>query len=151
MELGYTNVKVFSDGYPAWVKYVGEEKPAAQPAATSVKSGAEEGSIDIEYFKETYASNPDAFHMIDVRDPEEFAQGTIKGAQNIPVDQLEDQIPSLPTDKPIVFICGTGARSGESFYMAQDVRPELKNVYYIDAEMKVNKDGTFTLTRPAGM
>jgi rhodanese-related sulfurtransferase len=150
--LGYTNVKVFSDGYPAWVKYAGQHKTAAAaPAATSVKAGAEEGSIDIAYFQQTYADNPDAFYLVDVRDPEEFAKGTIKGAQNIPVDRLEAKIPSLPTDKPIVFICGTGARSGESFYMVQDVRPELKNVYYIDAEMKVNKDGSFTLTKPAGM
>jgi rhodanese-related sulfurtransferase len=148
--LGYTNVKTFSDGYPEWVKFVGSEAPAAAPAATQVKAGAEEGSIDIEYFKETYASNPDAFYLIDVRDPDEYAQGTIKGAQNIPVDKLEEKIPTLPTDKPIVFICGTGARSGESFYMVQDLRPELKNVYYIDAEMKASKDGTFTLTKPAG-
>jgi 3-mercaptopyruvate sulfurtransferase SseA len=134
------------------VKYAGQEKTAsAAPAASQVKAGAEEGSIDIAYFNETYAGDPDAFYLIDVRDPEEFASGTIKGAQNIPVDQLEEKIPSLPTDKPIVFICGTGARSGESFYMVQDVRPELKNVYYIDAEMTINKDGSFTLAKPAGM
>ena len=86
-----------------------------------------------------------------MRDPDEFANGTIKGAKNIPVDKLEAEIPSLPSDKPIVFVCGTGARSGESYYMVQDVRPDLKNVYYIDAEMKVEKDGTFTLSKPAGM
>jgi len=130
---------------------VGEEKPASEPAATTVKAGAEEGSIDIEYFKQTYNSNPDAFYLIDVRDPDEFANGTIKGAKNIPVDKLEAEIPNLPSDKPIVFVCGTGARSGESYYMVQDVRPDLKNVYYIDAEMKVEKDGTFTLSKPAGM
>ena len=48
----------------------------------------------------------------------------------------------------VVFICGTGARSGESFYMVQDVRPELKNVFYVDAEMTVHEDGTFTLKKP---
>jgi 3-mercaptopyruvate sulfurtransferase SseA len=131
------------------VKFVGAETAAAAPAAP-VKAGTEEGSIDIEYFKETLAANPEAFYLIDVRDADEFANGTIKGAKNIPVDQLEAQIPDLPGDKPIVFICGTGARSGESFYMVQDVRPELKSVYYVDAEMKANKDGTFTLTKPAG-
>ena len=115
-----------------------------------MKAGAEEGSIDIAYFKETLASNPDAFYLIDVRDPDEFSTGTIKGAQNIPVDVLEAKIASLPTDKPTVFICGTGARSGESFYMVQDVRPEMKNVYYVDAEMTVHEDGTFTLKKPAG-
>ena len=146
--MGYTNVKVFADGYPAWVKYVGAAPAAAAPAATEVKAGAEEGSIDIAYFKETLAKNPEAFYLIDVRDPDEFATGTIKGAQNIPVDNLEAKIPTLPADKPIVFICGTGARSGESFYMVQDVRPELKNVFYVDAEMTVHEDGTFTLKKP---
>lgn len=145
-------MKVFSDGYPAWVKIAGTQTAAASPAApaaTQVKAGAEEGSIDIAYFQETLAANPEAFHLIDVRDADEFAKGSIKGAQNIPVDQLQARIPTLPSDKPIVFICGTGARSGESFYMVQDVRPDLKTVYYIDAEMKVKKDGTFTLTKPA--
>jgi 3-mercaptopyruvate sulfurtransferase SseA len=142
---------VFADGYPAWVKYAGEASAAKAPAPSKVKAGAEEGSIDIAYFKETLADNPGAFYLIDVRDPDEFATGTIKGAKNIPVDELEAQIPALPTDKPIVFICGTGARSGESFYMVQDVRPELKNVYYVDAEMTVHEDGSFELKKPAGM
>ena len=93
--------------------------------------------------------NPGSILLIDVRDKDEFAKGSLKTAVNIPVDNLEDKIPGLPTDKPIVFVCGTGARSGESYYMVQDVRPELKKVYYLDGELILNKDGSFKIKPPA--
>lgn len=140
--LGYTNVKVFSAGYPAWKKTV------AAAAPVNVKAGKEEGSIDIEIFKKIMAQNPESIMLIDVRDKDEFKSGSLKTAVNIPVDELETKIKALPLDKPVVFICGTGARSGESYYMVQDVRPEMKNVFYLDAEMTIHKDGSFELKKP---
>lgn len=140
--MGYTNVKVFSAGYPAW------KKVAAGAARVQVKPGREEGSIDIEVFKSIMAKNPESMMLIDVRDKDEFKTGSLKTAINIPVDDLEAKIKTLPTDKPVVFICGTGARSGESFYMVQDIRPGMKNVYYLDAEMTIHKDGSFELKKP---
>jgi len=83
-----------------------------------------------------------------VRDADEFVNGSFKTAINIPVDELEEKINTLPSDKPIVFVCGTGARSGESFYMVQDVRPELKNVYYLEGELSFKKDGSFEIKEP---
>ncbi len=144
MAMGYSHVKVFAAGYPAWKKLA----ETAMAAPVQVKTGPEEGSIDIDAFKKILAQNPESLYIIDVRDADEFQTGSLKTAVNIPVDALEDKIKSLPTDRPIVFICGTGARSGESFYMVQDLRPELKNVYYLDAEMTVHKDGSFTLKKP---
>lgn len=144
IDLGYTKVKVYAAGYPNWKKYTGSV--SAKAATPAIKAGTEEGSIDIEYFKILIAENSDTVHLIDVRDADEFATGSLKNAVNIPVDNLEAKIKALPVDKPIVFICGTGARSGESFYMVQDLRPQLKNVYYVDAEMTFKKDGTYTIT-----
>ena len=137
LAMGYTNVKVFAAGYPAWEEVAG--------AASPVKSGKEEGTIDNEAFKQVMTEKPDSIYLYDVRDADEFATGSLPGAVNLPVDQLEGQIASLPTDKPIVFICGTGARSGESFYMVQDLRPEMKNVYYLNGELTIHKDGTFEI------
>jgi rhodanese-related sulfurtransferase len=140
--LGYTNVKVFSAGYPAWKKTV------ASAAPVDVRAGKEEGSIDIKTFKQIMAQNPESIMLIDVRDKDEFETGSLKTAVNIPVEELEEKIDTLPLDTPIVFICGTGARSGESYYMVQDVRPEMKNVFYLDAEMSIHEDGSFELKKP---
>jgi rhodanese-related sulfurtransferase len=53
--------------------------------------------------------------LVDVRDAKEVASGMIKGSVNIPMNELEKKIATLPTDKPVVFVCGTGARSGEAY------------------------------------
>lgn len=145
--LGYTNVKVFADGYPGWVAYAGKSATVTTAAATALQRGPEEGSIDHAAFRRIVTEAPDAIYLVDVRDPDEFKTGSLDTAINIPVDHLEDRIQSLPADRPIVFICGTGARSGESFYMVQDLRPALKQVYYVDGEMTIHKDGTFTLKK----
>ena len=144
--LGYTNVKVFSEGYPAW-KTVAGTSAMAQAAPASLKTGQDEGTIDHDVFKKIIAENPKSIYLVDVRDKDEYKRGSFKTAVNIPVDQLEDKLDLLPSDKPIVFICGTGARSGESYYMLQDLKPELKDVYFLDGELTIKKDGSFTLKK----
>lgn len=148
IDLGYTNVKVFADGYPAWVAFAGKNAAATPTAAVSIRSGPEEGSIDHNAFRRIVSEDPDSVFLVDVRDADEFNKGSLKQAVNIPVDALEDVIGKLPADKPIVFICGTGARSGESYYMVQDLRPELKNVFYLDGELTIKADGSFILKKP---
>jgi len=153
IDLGYTNVKVFAEGYPVWVAAYGHGETAAVAAAKSaaaarLKAGKEEGSVDTATFIDIVKNNPDSIMLIDVRDADEFKAGSFKTAVNIPVDQLEDKIKSLPTDKPIVFVCGTGARSGESYYMVQDVRPQMKNVYYLEGQLTFKKDGSFEIKEP---
>ena len=134
---------MYGAGYPAWKKAYG-----AAPAAVQVKSGTEEGSIDIAIFEKIIKDNPKSIMLIDVRDPDDYEAGSFKTAVNIPTDELEKKIASLPTDKPIVFVCNTGARSGEAFYMVQDIRPEMKKVYYLEAFCTYNKDGSVTITKP---
>jgi rhodanese-related sulfurtransferase len=85
--------------------------------------------------------------LIDVREPDEFATGAFKTAVNIPTDQLEKKINELPTDKPIVFVCSTGARSGEAYYMVKDLRPQIKDVFYLEAETTYNNDGSVDIRK----
>ena len=118
-------------------------------AAVPVKAGAEEGSIDIATFEKIIKESPDSIMLIDVRDADEFAAGHFKTAVNMPTDVLEAKVDTLPSDKPIVFVCSTGARSGEAFYMLMDLRPELKEVYYLEAEDTFEKDGAYTNKKPA--
>ena len=99
-------------------------------------------------FKKILAENPGSIMLIDVRDADEFKKGAFKTAVNIPTDDLEKKVASLPADRPIVFVCSTGARSGEAYYMLQDLRPSLKQVYYLEAEVTYKKDGSYTMKKP---
>jgi hypothetical protein len=42
-------------------------------------------------------------YLIDVRDSDKFAKGSLKTAVNIPVNNLEDKIKALPKDKKRTF------------------------------------------------
>jgi 3-mercaptopyruvate sulfurtransferase SseA len=134
---------VFDAGYPAWKKAYG-----AAPAAVQVKAGQEEGAIDIATFEKIIKEDPQSIYLVDVRDPDEYAAGHFNSAINIPVDDLEQKVKTLPSDKPIVFVCSTGARSGESYYMIQDIRPVLKDVFFLEAEVTFSKDGSYKITKP---
>src|SRR6185369_17856873 len=49
--------------------------------------------------------------ILDVRDPSEFAAGTIAGAVNIPLGQLRERLEELPRDREIWISCGVGQRA----------------------------------------
>lgn len=147
-KLGYTNVKVVPDGYPGWAKAYGAGPTAgtavASANAPAIEAGKESGSIAVSSFERIYREAPDSVYLIDVRDPAEYASGSFKGAINMPINSLEKNLSKLPTDKPIIFFCGAGARSGEAHDMVKLYRPELKTVF-LDANVKWTKAGEATI------
>jgi rhodanese-related sulfurtransferase len=53
--------------------------------------------------------------LVDVRSREEFDQGHLPGAKNLPVDVLAGRTRELGSkDKPVVVYCRSGARSGRA-------------------------------------
>ena len=151
-KLGYTNVKTYALGHPDWLKLYGAPKAAAAPgaansaatAAVKIELGKEKGSVSTAWFERTMKENPGALLVVDIRDQKEYAAGTIKGAINIPMAELAQKIGTLPADKPIVFICSTGTRSGEAYDTAKLLRAEL-NAYFLDAKVSYAGDGTFSI------
>ena len=55
-----------------------------------------------------------AIAIIDVREPDEFAEGRIPGATLIPLGQLANRTDEVPTDVPVVIVCRSDNRSGEA-------------------------------------
>jgi rhodanese-related sulfurtransferase len=143
MVMGYEDVSVFAMGYPEWKRQFG-----AAADTVAVKAGEVEGSIDLERFKTILNDNPESIMLVDTRDPDEFAKGHFQTAVNIPVENLEARVKELPADKPVVFVCSTGARSGEAYYMVKDVRPALTDVFYVEAQISFKTDGTYTIKAP---
>jgi len=59
--------------------------------------------------------------LVDVRQPEEYVGelGHIEGADLVVLDTLPQNLPQLPQDKTIVFICRSGSRSAHAAAFAQ--------------------------------
>jgi rhodanese-related sulfurtransferase len=52
-----------------------------------------------------------AYHLLDVREDDEWQAGHIDGAQHIPLGQLGERLGELPAGKTIVAVCRSGSRS----------------------------------------
>ena len=50
--------------------------------------------------------------LIDVREPYEWEAGRIAGARHIELERLAGRAETIERDKPVVFYCRLGARSG---------------------------------------
>ncbi|MCB2126194.1 MAG: rhodanese-like domain-containing protein [Albidovulum sp.] len=73
------------------------------------------------------AADPDRFHLIDVRDAEDYAAAHVTGAVHVPLAALEARVGEIPPGKTPVTICGKGGgRSTEGAVM-------LKKLGYPDA------------------
>jgi rhodanese-related sulfurtransferase len=140
---GYTNVRYFPTGFPSWKKAGGEIAKGDAQKKVAIKSGGEDGTISIDSFLQIVEQDPDSVHIIDVRDADEFAKGHLKIAKNIPMDDLGGQVDSLPADKPLVFICSAGARSGEAYDTVTMLRDDLK-AYFLNAEPTYTEDGSYS-------
>lgn len=65
----------------------------------------------------------EALTLLDVRPSNEFAEGHIKGAWNVPPDRIEQILPDLPKNKPIVAYC-RGPYCVYSYQMVQRLRQQ---------------------------
>ena len=59
--------------------------------------------------------------LIDVCEPAEYAQGHAMGSKNIPLGQLESQLPLLVKNKglPVILVCQVGGRASRAAAQAK--------------------------------
>jgi phage shock protein E len=74
------------------------------------------GSGDPEAARQAWPMIEQGALLIDVRTREEFAQGHLDGALNIPYQEIDKLMSAIGTDKtrPVVVYCRSGNRSGRA-------------------------------------
>ncbi len=84
-------------------------------------------------------NNEGKFILVDVRTPEEYAEGYIKGAVNINFKKrtFPDYINAIAKDKPVAVYCRSANRSGKAALIMQSLG--FKNVYDLDGGVKAWK------------
>jgi rhodanese-related sulfurtransferase len=65
-------------------------------------------------FEEAKALIDGGMTVLDVRTPEEYAEGHMKEAKLLPLQELKARLDELNKDTPYVLICRSGNRSGQA-------------------------------------
>jgi len=85
---------------------------AGEPVATAPASAAVAvAPMSQEALLEHQSRHPDHLFVLDVRTPQEYAEGHVPGAVNVPHDQLASRLAEVPKDKDVVIYCKSGRRS----------------------------------------
>ncbi|PKR86049.1 rhodanese-like domain-containing protein [Heyndrickxia camelliae] len=87
-------------------------------------------TLSEEQFKEGYRKA----QLIDVREPNEFDNGHILGARNIPLSQIKMRMKEIRPDKPVYLYCQSGMRSARVAQMLY--RKGYKDLYQLQGGFK---------------
>jgi rhodanese-related sulfurtransferase len=69
--------------------------------------------------------------LVDVREVDEYTDGHLPGAVNIPLSEFAERYVEIPTDKTVLLVCKSGGRSFQAaqFLAMQEADyPELINL-----------------------
>lgn len=104
------------------------------------------GKMQPLYWRELRDADLSKVTLIDVRTPDEFALGALKGTVNIPLDDMRGRIKEIPTDKPVYLYCGVGLRG----YLASNILLQngYKEVKNLVGGLKLYKAATAPLPTP---
>ncbi len=86
--------------------------------------------VSVEEAAEMYEN--DNTVVVDVRRPDEYEAGHVKGSLHVPVDDVLARIEEIPKDKKLLFICAQGVRSGLACEMAAAMGLDTESLYNIE-------------------
>ncbi|WP_455667580.1 FAD-dependent oxidoreductase [Phocaeicola sp.] len=100
------------------------------------------------YWRELKDADLSKVTLVDVRTPDEFALGALKGAVNIPLDDMRERMREIPKDKPVYLYCGVGLRG----YLASNILLQngYKEVKNLIGGLKLYKAAIAELPVPTG-
>ena len=105
--------------------------PTTTPVTVVVKDVTAPEALDL---VQANQGNPD-FVVIDVRTPEEYADGHVEGAVNIDFysPDFSDEIGKLDRSKTYLVYCRSGSRSAQAVSIMEEL--EFPNIYHMTGGM----------------
>jgi len=140
---GYRSVRLLTMDVEGWQQAGNAIETGQAPTAIHYVPQIKPGTIAIDEFKSNVGQPSAKTLLVDVRNPDEVAEeGMLKGASNIPLDQIASRLDEFPADKEALLYCPTGVRAE----MAHTILNEAgKRSRYLDAKISVDKDGSYRI------
>lgn len=107
------------------------------PQSQSAQGGVVNVNLNVNQFAALLDSAQTEGVLLDVRTPQEFMQGHIKGAElmNFYDQDFQDNLKKLDKETPVYVYCRSGARSGNAAKMMKQMG--FKSVYNLQGGMNM--------------
>jgi phage shock protein E len=104
--------------------------------ATSAKAKSEPKNVTPDEAEKLIKENP-GMTVLDVRSPEEFESGHIKGAKNVNVfdDDFAAKVAAMDQSKPVLVHCQAGGRSAQALSELEG-KVKFPQIYHLRSGMK---------------
>lgn len=113
---------------------------------TEVNEMKSMNTISLNDWKNIYDNNKD-YIVIDVRTPQEFNEGHVKGAININFydENFEEQLDELNKDKKYLIYCRSGSRSSKTLILMENL--QFINVYDLEGGILAYNNAGYKLEK----
>ncbi len=139
---GYKAVRILPIEFEQWQKDSNPVQTGAAKQVINFVPKPKPGSVTMEMMATILKSKPADTVIIDVRGADEFAEGHLKGAINIPNEQLAHRLNEIDQKKNVIVYCVSGLRAEMAYTTLMTMKFQAK---YLDANIKIAKDGTYKL------
>lgn len=141
---GYTNTSILGGGIKAWEK-VGFpiEKEKIKTEIVYIPK-PRPGEIPVEEFKKIAETLPADKFILDVRDEDEAMQGMLRGAKNIPTQEITGKLTEIPKDKEIITHCSTGVRAEMAYHILKEAGYKAR---FLNANIKIDSSGKYEISK----
>ncbi|KAF0220251.1 MAG: Rhodanese domain-containing [Geobacteraceae bacterium] len=133
VKAGYVNVMVLTDGFAGATLAQLPLETGKLATSISYVPKPKPGELPMEQFIKTIAAIPADTVIIDVRTKDEVKEDMIKGAVNIPAEEIDQRAGEIPKDKKVIAYCNTGTRA-EMAYHALKAKG-LTNIFFLNAKV----------------
>lgn len=111
----------------------------------SAKTQIEVNNISAKQAKELIEKGNEVF-ILDVRTREEYNDFHLKGANLIPIQELEQNISKIPKDKKVIVYCAKGKRSAKACEILKS--KGLKELYNVEGGINQWKSEGYPVGKP---
>ena len=145
VKAGYASVNVLAGGMKAWKVDGLPVQTGSAEVKVAFVAKPKPGSVPNDEFAKLASLVPGQRKdvlILDVRTRKEAMEGAIKGAVNVPQEELAGRSGELPKDKRILIHCSTGLRAEMAYALLRD---QGYKVAFLNAELTVIDTGEFTI------
>lgn len=139
---GYINASYILGGIEAWKKANYPVLSGQLKTEITYVPKPKPGSIPVAEFDKIVATQPKDKLILDVRDIEEAQEGMLKGAINIPVQEIANRLNEIPKDKEIITHCATGLRAEMGYNILKEKGYKVR---FLNATIQIDKSGKYKI------